>query len=288
MRAHHFSAGSLCPRGRRLLEGRGGLRERTALVCHCVLLDLGPRLVLVDTGLGMRDVEDPERLARSMRAALHPDVDPSRTAVAHVLALGVDPRDVTDVVVTHLDFDHAGGLSDFPHARVHVYAPEHAAAMERGARMGRRRYRPRQWAHGPDWRLYETRGDAWLGFEAVRDLEGLPPEILIVPLVGHTPGHAGVAFRDGERWSLHAGDAYFFHGEVEPRARDCPRGLRLYQTLMESNREARLGNQDRLRKLVLDHRGAVDVFCSHDPFDLERMPRVPAHRAARGVSSAAR
>src|SRR3546814_2886084 len=64
------------------------------------------------------------------------------------------------------------------------------------------------------------RGERWFGFEAVRDLDGLPPEILLVPLPGHTWGHSGVAVQeDGGGWLLHAGDAYFYRGEVGSQTR---------------------------------------------------------------------
>lgn len=273
MPSHHFAAGTMCPWGRRLLEGRGGLLEKAKLVCHCVLLELPDRLVLIDTGIGSRDVDHPERMTRGMRSLLRPVLDRDATAVARIRAMGFDPRDVRDILVTHLDFDHAGGLSDFPHAKVHVYASEHASAMERTTRMGHQRYRPPQWAHGPHWVLYETRGDAWFGFDAVRQLEGLPDDLLMVPLIGHTPGHCGIAFRDGERWKLHAGDAYFFHGEMDLEKPSCPPGLAAYQRLMDADYDARLGNQDRLRKLVRDHSREVEVFSAHDPVELARMPR---------------
>lgn len=71
----------------------------------------------------------------------------------------------------------------------------------------RRRYRPPQLNGVADWRVYGARGEGWFGFDAVRDLDGLPPEILRVPLPGHTWGHAGVAIRRPEGWLLHAGDA---------------------------------------------------------------------------------
>src|SRR3712207_8497318 len=49
-------------------------------------------------------------------------------------------------------------------------------------------------------------GEGWFGFDAVRQLQGLPPEILLVPLPGHTHGHAGVAVRHDSRWMLLTGE----------------------------------------------------------------------------------
>ena len=104
----------------------------------------------------------------------------------------------------------------------------------------------------------------------MRDLEGLPPEILLVPLVGHTRGHCGVAVQDAGGWLLLAGDAYVFHGEMDPAHPRCPPGVRAYQRMMEVDRTARLANQDRLRGLVRQHAGSVRVVCSHDKLELER------------------
>src|SRR3712207_7390828 len=39
-------------------------------------------------------------------------------------------------------------------------------------------------------------------------------EILLVPLPGHTPGHAGVAIEGPRGWVLHAADTYFNRAEV--------------------------------------------------------------------------
>jgi len=109
-----------------------------------------------------------------------------------------------------------------------------------------------------------------MGFECVRDMVGLPPEILMVPLVGHTWGHCGVAIQQQGSWLLHAGDAYFFRGELDGTNRSCPPGLRANQTMMEVDRRARLGNQQRLRELAAANRGTVEVFCAHDPVELSR------------------
>ena len=266
MRVHHLNCGTMCPLGGHYLDGfsRGPTGR---LACHCLLLETNAGLVLVDTGLGLRDVRRTyPRLSPLYVNLLNVQFDPERTALRQVRRLGFDPRDVRHVVLTHLDFDHAGGLEDFPWASVHVTTRELRAAHARRGFVARRRYRPRQWDGIHRWRHYEAaRGDWWHGFRCVRDLEGLPPEILLVPLAGHTWGHAGVAVDTGAGWLLHAGDAYFYRGEIRSPQRRCTPGLALYQTLMEVDRDARFHNQQRLRALSLDPRARdVTIFCGHD------------------------
>jgi glyoxylase-like metal-dependent hydrolase (beta-lactamase superfamily II) len=45
--------------------------------------------------------------------------------------LGVDAAQVADVIVTHLHFDHAGTIDDFPRARLHLQEAEMACATGR-------------------------------------------------------------------------------------------------------------------------------------------------------------
>src|SRR5262249_21625286 len=113
-------------------------------------------------------------------------------------------------------------------------------------------------------------GEPWFGFECVRQLSGLPPEILLVPLAGHTRGHCGVAIDTASGWLLHAGDAYFFHGEIDPDAPRGTPGLELFQKLMQFDAVARLRNQVRLRTLAREHRHEVRVFSGHDAAEFER------------------
>lgn len=178
------------------------------------------------------------------------------------------------ILISHLDFDHAGGIEDFPNATVHLTAREKEVADtgRGGAFVGTRRYRPQQWDEVRDWRLYPMGGgEPWFGFDAVRQLEGLPPEILLIPLAGHTWGHSGIAVDTGTGWLLHAADAYFFRGEIGAERRRCPLGMRGYQRLMEVDRTARLGNQTRLRSLSLEHPEEVRIFCAHDPVELKSL-----------------
>jgi glyoxylase-like metal-dependent hydrolase (beta-lactamase superfamily II) len=271
MRIHHLNCISSCPLGGRLMDGRSqGLRGK--LACRCVAIETGVGLVLLDTGFGLLDVARPaQRLSRFFLRMLDPDFREELTAVRQLERLGFTAADVRHIVLTHLDFDHAGGLDDFPAATVHMMASEHDDATAQRSWLDRQRYRPQQWGSMDRWTTYaSTSGEPWFGFDAVRQLRGLPPEILFVPLRGHTLGHAGVAVADRGRWLLLAGDAYFDHDELDLVHPRCTPGLRFYQWLMEKDRGARLGNQARLRELVREHSHQVQVICSHDPRELER------------------
>jgi glyoxylase-like metal-dependent hydrolase (beta-lactamase superfamily II) len=247
-----------------------GLRGR--LSCHCLLVETADSLVLIDTGYGLRDVADPpSRLSKFFLGLLAPEFRSELTAVRQVAQLGYDPRDVRHIVLTHLDFDHAGGLDDFPHAAVHLLAIERDTAQAQRSLLDRMRYRPQQWSTRANWRVYSPHeGDKWYGFNCVRELHGVPPEILLVPLSGHTLGHTGVAIERTGSWLLQAGDAYFYHAEMDLERPRCTPGLRFYQWMMEQSRRDRLDNQRRLRELKRRHEGTIQVMSSHDVAEFER------------------
>jgi glyoxylase-like metal-dependent hydrolase (beta-lactamase superfamily II) len=270
MRIHHINCGTDCPFGGAAFDGRSK-SPLAHLVCHCLLIETNDGLVLVDTGYGLKDVRQPfPRLPRTLSAMLNIRLREQETAIRQVEALGYSARDVRHIVLTHLDFDHAGGLEDFPEATIHVMSAElEAATHRRDGFVPRQRYRPMQYDQIHSWRRYEPDGEGWFGFQAVRQLDGLPPEILLVPLKGHTWGHAGVAVDTGEGWLLHAGDAYFYRDEVRRPDRKCTPGLRFYQNLMEVDRASRLSNQARLRELSLDRAAGVKMICAHDVVEYE-------------------
>ncbi|WP_164012359.1 MBL fold metallo-hydrolase [Pyxidicoccus trucidator] len=287
MRVHHINCGTLCPAGAWLVLGEGSLFARARMVCHCLVLETRQGLVLVDTGLGTQDLQDPSRLGRRFIRRNAPRLDSRETAVAQVEQLGFKREDVRHILPTHLDLDHAGGLSDFPSAEVHVFRDEYEAAMNPTGRSKKYGYRPRQWAHEPRWTPHAVDGERWFGFEAVRPLPGLGDEVLLVPLVGHSEGHCGVAVKSGGRWLLHAGDAYFSHREVAPVAPSSPLGLALFQRLRSADNAARVANQARLRELVRNHSAEVSVFSAHCATEFQRhaaspLPLVRAPRAVNG------
>ncbi|MCB0220423.1 MAG: MBL fold metallo-hydrolase [Chrysiogenetes bacterium] len=267
MKIHHLNCGTMCPIGGALVTGRSA----GEVICHCMLVETEDGLVLIETGMGSDDVRDSKRLG-PIRFVTRPQLHMRDTALEQVKALGFSPSDVRHIILTHLDLDHAGGLPDFPKARVHVLGSELDAATHPPTREEKMRYRNVQWAHGPDWVRHAPQGDSWMGFDAVRELDGLPPEFLMIPLNGHTRGHGGVAVEvSPDQWLLHAGDAYFYSGEMDCHHPHCPRGLRAFQQVAAVDDKQRRRNQHRLRELVRAEGERVKIVCAHDPAELRAM-----------------
>ena len=267
MKIHHLNCGTMCPRGAKLLTGEGSLFGEATLVAHCLLIESGDDLILVDTGFGTKDVANPKRLNAPFRAMVRPKPNPEEPATRQIAKLGLDPSAVTHIAVTHLDLDHAGGLHDFPDAQVHVHKPEldHALNPPRKEAL---RYQKVQWEHGPKWAPHETGGDKWFGFDSVQLLPGVDGEIALIPLPGHTKGHAGVAINTADGWLLHCGDAYFHRDEMATPP-SVPPGLALFERINDHDSKTRKQNQERLRELARDHGHEVRLINAHDPHLLD-------------------
>lgn len=80
-------------------------RNRIAMGCQVLLLREGRRTVLIDAGMGTKW----DARGRDIYA-LEASPDPLREALARH---GLQPRDITDVIITHFHFDHAGGLTEW-------------------------------------------------------------------------------------------------------------------------------------------------------------------------------
>ncbi len=263
-RIHHLDCCTMCP----VLASADGHH----MVAHVLAVETERSgIVLVDTGIGDDCRRDANRwLGRPFVATVRPDRDPRRSARAQLVELGLDPADVRHILVTHLDLDHAGGLADFPEATVHVHLDELAAALTPTWRE-RNRYRPIQWAHGPRWSTYQRTGEPWFGFGAVHALDGLPAEILAIPLAGHTRGHSAIAVHGADGWLLHAGDAYFQAHTVHPEVPAGPAAIPRFEQVVAVDRRRVADNHLRLAELAREHGDEVTVFSAHDAGELERL-----------------
>jgi glyoxylase-like metal-dependent hydrolase (beta-lactamase superfamily II) len=242
---------------------------RMQVIVYCLLVETNEGLLLVDTGFGTRDCTHPAGLMRLFAAYVGAPLDIEETAVRQVQRLGYDAGDVKHIVLTHLHLDHAGGLADFPAAQVHILRIEYEGAMiPKG--LVERFYLPAHWAHGPHWVLHEGCDRQWFGFDAMRLLPGLTPEILLVPLPGHTHGHCGVAIATESGWLFHCGDAASpFHRETDPHGlADATHPLNMLPV-----RFVRwiIGPQvPRLRQLLQEHGDTVELISSHDIYSFNR------------------
>ncbi|ABW67272.1 MBL fold metallo-hydrolase [Desulfosudis oleivorans] len=240
----------------------------------CLLLETGTTCILIDTGFGTRDMADPLRLGPANRL-LNARPDIKDTAVYQVEQLGIAPERVTHVICTHLDSDHAGGLSDFSHARVHVLKPEYDAVFSPENSGEKHRYRRCQVEHGPAWVLHdenELSPDPWFGMECIRNISGLPSQIVLVPLPGHTRGHCGVALETEKGWVFHCGDAFYVKHEVTGKT---PLGVAFFRAVAHTYRLQAAKQVERLKALVAEAKDRVTLIGSHDPVSYKQFIKKP-------------
>ncbi|KAB7836074.1 MBL fold metallo-hydrolase [Streptomyces mobaraensis] len=290
MRIHHLNCGSLRKIPPHCGEhGTAAATGPSATVCHCLLIETeSDGLILVDTGLGTADRRDPEgTLGADWVAYAQPARDPEESALRQVVRLGHAPEDVRHIVLTHLHRDHTGGLPDFPDARVHVHPAEYRAVTDPADPHHRHsldRFAPAHRAHGPLLTpavADEGEGARWFGFPGVARPRGLVCELLLVPLPGHSAGHAGVAVRDtAGRWLLHAGDAYMYHGETERTPPLSHPAFDPIQDGAQTDAGTRVATRDRLHALRRDHGDRVTVFSAHDPWEFARLAEAPGPRGS--------
>lgn len=182
---------------------RRPFKMKTGTVCTLVESDQG--LILIDTGPGLEDYAHPHGILRFYKTFFDTPCDTQEAAINQVNRLGYHPEDVRHIVLTHMHFDHCGGLPDFPWAKVHVHRKEYE--MFTGGLHGWKdsAYVRRHVARVAEWSFYETGCEKWYDFNAAR----LPfePEMWLVELHGHSEGHCGVAVKTSEGWYFNAADA---------------------------------------------------------------------------------
>jgi glyoxylase-like metal-dependent hydrolase (beta-lactamase superfamily II) len=224
--------------------------------CRGLLLAEGSDLTLVDTGIGLADVRNPlERIGRELIDLAGFQFNERDTAVRQIELLGHDPAAVRQIVLTHGDPDHTGGLADFPEATIHIAAEELANMESKNPR-----YRAEHFAHGPKWQVHGPAADRWYGLEA-RKLPIGSAEAFLIPLFGHTRGHCGVAVRQADHWLLHVGDAYYLRVELERD--DHP--VSQLAAIRADDDAARRRNVNELRRLARDHAAEIKLCSYHDP-----------------------
>jgi glyoxylase-like metal-dependent hydrolase (beta-lactamase superfamily II) len=251
MKVHHLNCGTMS-------------MPTAPMVCHVLLIETdNGGLVLVDSGFGTHDCADPKRVGPTRRI-VRPILSHEETVAHQIEQLGFARDDVQHIIITHMDMDHAGGLSDFPAAQIHLTSAEALGAIRAPSRKEKIRYRSALWAHGPNIVEHDPPGEKWRGFAAAKELTEISPGVVLVSLPGHSRGHACVAVDAGHRWVLHAGDAFYHYGALDGST-PVPRALRAMETLVAWNRKAVLANHARLAELYAHRDPDLMIVCAHDP-----------------------
>ena len=262
---HHLHCGSFCPACAPLF-GQQGFRAH--IPCHCLLLETFQGLVLIDSGLGQQDYQHmSQRLGTTVKLFGNIQNNPELSAVAQIKKLGFNPQDVQHILLSHLDFDHAGGISDFPQATVHVLSSEYDAARQLKSYKDKIRYRPVQFKQHQHWNFIEpAAGDTWFNLNQAKGLRLFQDDILMIPLLGHSTGHSGIALQYDQHWLLYCGDAYFSHRQLS--AKTQIKSLERIEQWLAHDNAKRLDNLHKLQQL--NHEANVELICAHDPVELAR------------------
>jgi N-acyl homoserine lactone hydrolase len=218
MKIHAIQTGSVAIKTRQV-EGVGrGARRRLnmfldrewtqPLPIYCFAIEHPEGVIVVDTGETARTSEPgyfPDRHP-FFRFGLREWVAPDEEVGPQLQALGIRPRDVRHVVLTHLHTDHAGGLHHFPHSEILVSRGDVDIASGRRGRL--RGYPNQRWPRWFDPTVLDLEPERFGPFPRSRRLTAAG-DVTIVPLPGHTPGQLGVVVEDGGHSVLLAGDASY-------------------------------------------------------------------------------
>ena len=189
----------------RLVRDEIDADHRLLQALNCLLVETPAGRVLVETGIGERVDEK----TRTMRAYVGPAILPALALAAF------DPATIDIVAMSHLHFDHAGGLlaadgsRAFPRATIVAQRAEWEIAFSPNSRVVASYVQP-ELALVRDW-----------GAEGWADGEReILPGVSVVPTGGHSAGHQAIVVRGsgpGARTLAFFGDLAMRPWSANPR-----------------------------------------------------------------------
>ena len=201
------------------VEGRGhGVRRRLAiftdrnwsgwLPTYAWAVEHPEGVIVVDTGQGAHLLETGKSLHPYVRWEVAFRIEREQEIGPQLRALGIGPRDVKRVVLTHLHMDHDGGLAHFPNSEILVAPGELKTAS---GTMGRiRGYLPHRWPPWFDPKPLGLAAEPFGTFVASRRLTEAG-DVVAVATPRHTADHISVVVQGDVSYFL-AGDASYDEG----------------------------------------------------------------------------
>jgi N-acyl homoserine lactone hydrolase len=163
-------------------------------------------VIVVDTGQGGHLLRNRESWHPYLRWEVEFRLEPEEDIGPQLRALGIGPRDVRRVVLTHLHVDHDGGIGHFPHSAIAVSRAEFARAKGLAGRL--RGYLPNAWPSWFDPTALDL-ADGPFGPFASSSRLTRAGDVVAVATPGHTAGHISVIVQDGAGSVFLAGDASY-------------------------------------------------------------------------------
>ncbi len=199
------------------VEGRGhGLSRRLAiftdgtwtewLPTYAWVIDHPEGIIVVDTGQGAHLLESGKSLHPYVRWEVAFRIEREQEIGPQLRALGIGPRDVKRVVLTHLHMDHDGGLAHFPDSEILVASGELQTARGYLGRL--RGYLPHRWPKWFDPKPLNLAAESFGPFAASRRLTQAG-DVIAVATPGHTADHLSVVVQDGDTAYFLAGDTSY-------------------------------------------------------------------------------
>jgi N-acyl homoserine lactone hydrolase len=216
MKLHAIQTGSVRIK-RAQVEGQGrGVRRRLAIFAdrtwtewlptYAWVIDHAEGVIVVDTGQGAHLLETGTSLHPYVRWEVAFRIDRDEEIGPQLRALGIGPRDVKRVVLTHLHIDHDGGLAHFPHTEIVVARGELRTA---GGWLGRLRgYLPNRWPSWFDPVPLDLTTEAFGPFGSSKRLTEAA-DVVAVATPGHTADHLSILVQDEGTTFLLAGDTSY-------------------------------------------------------------------------------
>lgn len=211
-------------------------RSRSVVV-SCYLVRHGEAYLLWDAGLPLSRLGAGQRSVGGGLARL------SRSLVDQLADLGVEPRQVTMLALSHYHADHAGQVSSFPRARLLIGAEDLAVIRSSAAAFNLDRGLFSPWTDGAG-EVTAVRGD--------HDVFG-DGSVIMLATPGHTPGHHSLLVRTGGRPAILSGDLWHFREQVPIDG--VPK--------INTSRADTLASMDRIRKAARALRARIVIGHDH-------------------------